>query len=259
MTKLRLLLGLLGVLSVVGVASATAAPGTTCAGGAIAAGSYGSLTVTGNCWFSGAPTASITINGNLVVAPGAVLNDHAGAPPGVTQPLNIHVTGNVLVGSGAVLGLGTYNPFAVHNSTVDGSLVADAPLSLYVSFTTVHGNFISNGGGGGATGEFRNFPTKDDTVDGNLIIQGWTGGWIGIIRDHVGGNVVFSNNTSVLTFDEETGMPVPGTDPDSSEVATNVIGGNLICQNNTPGAQLGDSGGVPNVVGGRKIGQCSGL
>jgi hypothetical protein len=40
---------------------------------------------------------------------------------------------------------------------------------------------VSNGGGG-VTGEFRNYPTKDITVDGNLIIQGWTGGWIGVIR-----------------------------------------------------------------------------
>jgi hypothetical protein len=130
---------------------------------------------------------------------------------------------------------------------------------MYLSFMTVHGNLISNGGGGGVTGEFRNFPTKDITVDGNMIVQGWTGGWIGVIRDHVGGNVVFSNNASVING--LVNPPVPGeVDPDSSEIMTNVIGGNLICQGNTPAAQVNpDDGGQPNTVGGNKIGQCAGL
>ena len=40
----------------------------------------------------------------------------------------------------------------------------------------------------------------------------------------------------------------PSRDPgsDSTEVADNVVSGNLICQANTPPAQLGDSGGDPN-------------
>lgn len=257
MTKLRLLAGVLALVSFSVFASSAGAarPGSaTCTGGPIASDTYNGLTVTGNCWFTG---SSVVVNGNLTVAPGAVLNDHAGAPDG-SAPAFVHITGNATVGKGGILGLGTYNPFAPHSTTVDGNIVADQPLSLYLSFMTVHGNLISNGGGGGTTGDFRNFPTKDDTVDGNLIIQGWTGGWIGVVRDHVGGNVIFSNNTSVLNADEEGNVSV-GTDPDSSEVVTNVIGGNLICEGNTPVAQIGDSGGLPNVVGGHKLGQCAGL
>jgi hypothetical protein len=252
MVNLRLLFGLFLVLAVgvVGSSAIASAPGSaTCSGGSIASGTYRGLTVTGNCGF--VPDAVITVNGNLVVEDGAALNDHA------ASTATVNVSGNVLVGKGAVLGLGTYNPFAPHNSSVGGNVIANQPLSLYLSFLSVHGNLVSNGGGGGATGEFRNFPTKDNTVDGNLIIQGWTGGWIGVIRDHVGGNLIFNNNTSVIN-----GLvvpPVPGeVDSDSSEIMTNVVGGNLICQGNTPSAQVNPAdGGQPNVVGGHKIGQCA--
>ncbi len=255
MNKLRLVFALCGVVVlgvVVGSSALASAPGSlTCSSGPIASGTYSSVTVTGTCGF--VPGAVITINGNLVIEDGAALNDHAASTATVT------VSGNVLVGKGAVVGLGTYNPFAPHHSSVGGNVIANQPLSLYLSFLTIHGNLVSNGGGGGVTGEFRNFPTKDNTVDGNLIVQGWTGGWIGLIRNHVGGNVVFNNNASVINGLVDP--PVPGqVDADSSEIMTNVIGGNLICQGNTPAAQVNpDDGGQPNTVGGHKIGQCAGL
>ena len=255
MRALRYVLAAAGVAGVIGLgaSSAVAAPAlpAMCSGGSIAAGTYSSLTVTGVCSFSG---GTVTVTGNLVVKDGAALNDHAASPL-----TTVHVGGNVLVGKGAIVGLGTYNPAAPHDSVVDGNVIANQPLSLYISFTTIHGNLISHGGGGGVTGEFRNFPTKDNTIDGNAVIQGWTGGWIGFIRNHVGGNTIFSGNTSVIN-----GLvtpPVPGeVDPDSSEIMTNTIGGNLICWRNTPAAQVNpDDGGQPNDVGGRKIGQCAGL
>jgi hypothetical protein len=165
----------------------------------------------------------------------------------------VTINGNVKVGQGAVLGLGNYGPPGIKtNTVVNGNINANQPLDLYLSGITVHGNVVSNGGGPGTT-EFLNFPTKDDTIDGNLIIQGWSGGWIGLVRDVVGGNVIFSNNTSVITDD---GSAPP--DSDSSEVMTNTVGGNLICQSNTPVAQVnpGD-GGKPNTVSGNKVGECS--
>jgi hypothetical protein len=48
-------------------------------------------------------------------------------------------------------------------------------------------------------------------------------------------------------------------DPDANEIVTNVIGGNLACVHNNPAAQEGDSQGAPNVVAGRKLGECSTL
>jgi hypothetical protein len=252
MRKMRLLVALLGLCGLMAVGSApAAAPGSaTCSGGPIAGGTYKSLTVTGVCWWAGDP---VSITGNLTVADGALLNDHAFSTASVT------VGGNVKVGKGSVVGLGSYNPFSGQHTTVAGNIIANQPLSMYLSFMTVHGNLISNGGGGGVTGEFRNYPTKDITVDGNMVIQGWTGGWIGVIRDQVGGNLVFSNNRSVINGLADP--PVPGeVDSDSSEIMTNVVGGNLVCHNNTPAAQVNpDDGGQPNVVGGRKIGECAGL
>lgn len=242
-------------LTVVAVAASSAVAArpasATCSGGTIVAGTYSSLKVTGVCVFGG---GTVTIRHNLVVAAGASLNDHAASPL-----TTVHVGGNVLVGKGGILGFGTYNPAAPHDSVVDGNVIANQPLSLYISFATIHGNLISHGGGSGVTGEFRNFPTKDNTIDGNAVIEGWTGGWIGFIRNHVGGNVIFSKNKSVING--LVNPPVPGqVDPDSSEVMTNVIGRNLICQGNTPKAQVNpDDGGQPNTVGGRKIGECANL
>jgi hypothetical protein len=252
--KLRNLVVLLALtlLSVAATSAVAARPeSATCSGGTIAAGTYSSLKVTGVCSFGG---GTVTVSHNLVVAPGAVLNDHSASPL-----TTVHVGGNVLVGKGGIVGLGTYNPAAPHGSVVDGNVIANQPLSLYISFTTIHGNLISHGGGGGVAGEFRNYPTKDNTIDGNVVIQGWTGGWIGLIRNHVGGNVIFSKNTSVINGLVDP--PVPGqVDSDSSEIMTNVIGRNLICQGNTPKAQVNpDDGGQPNTVGGHKIGECAGL
>jgi autotransporter-associated beta strand protein len=217
----------------------------------------GNITGPGGLTKDGPGTLELTannsaFNGNLTVANGALLNDHDFSTASVT------VEGNVKVGKGAVLGLGSYNPFSGQHTTVAGNIVATQPLSLYLSFMTVHGNLISNGGGGGVTGEFRNYPTKDITVDGNMVIQGWTGGWIGVIRDHVRGNLVFSNNRSVINGLVDP--PVPGVvDSDSSEIMTQRGRRQLDLPANTPAAQVNpDDGGQPNTVGGQKIGQCAG-
>jgi hypothetical protein len=240
-----------------------------CSGGTAAlpqdilAGTYSRVTVTGVCRFNG----DVTINSGLVIAGGGVLNAHASGVPFMTA--NVVVNGGVSVGKGAVLGLGNYGPPGIKtNTVVNGDIVADRPLDLYLSGITVHGNVVSNGGGPG-TGAFLNFPTKDDTIDGNLIMNGWQGGWIGALRDTVGGNLVVSNNASVVhetpagcddssTTDPCTGFAA-GADTDSTEVASNTISGNLICFGNTPAAQFGDSGGSPNIVAGKAIGECSGL
>lgn len=229
----------------------------TCSGGTPAtpvdilgsAGPYGDVTVAGICRFNG----DVTINGDLTVADGAVLNNHASQVP--FKVANVTINGNVKVAKGAVLGLGNYGPPGVKtNTVVNGNINANQPLDLYLSGITVHGNVISNGGGPG-TSQFLNFPTKDDIIDGNLIMQGWQGGWIGAIRDVVGGNLNVSNNASVVTDD---GSSPP--DSDSTEVMTNTVEGNLICHGNSPAAQVNPAdGGQPNSVSGNKIGECAGL
>jgi hypothetical protein len=113
---------------------------------------------------------------------------------------------------------------------------------------------ISNGGGDISLVDTPNqeglvFPIKDNVIDGNVIVHGWEGAWFGVIRNHVGGNVMVANTVGTRVGD--------GNLPDSTEVVTNTISGNLICQSNSPAAQIGDSGGSTNVVGGNKIGECA--
>ena len=185
----RQILAMLGtVLALAAMASPATAlagnPAGTCAGGIITSNTYSSFTVTGNCMF--APGAVVRINGNLTVADGAMLNDHA------ASAAEVHITGNVRVGRGAVLGLGTYaTPGRVGPDTVGGSIVANQPRTLYLGSMTVGGSVISIGGGLASTSaaDFRNFPIKDNVIHGSLVILGWRGGWIGVIRNHVGGSV----------------------------------------------------------------------
>ena len=168
------------------------------------------MNVAGTC----AVVAPLTINGDLTLADGSVFVGFG--PP-------IHVTGNVKVGKGAQLALG-YNrgEGVLGPDVVDGNVVANQPLALYIGNSTVHGNVVSNGGG--TAERFFNFPIKDNVIDGNVVIHGWTGGWWGLIANTVGGNVDVSNNRSVVqpAGDCEGTFPVgcdaaPGADPDAAK------------------------------------------
>jgi len=270
MRRQALLFGtVLAMLAMALPGSALAArPGAgACSGGKMAGGHYPSFTVTGICTV--AFGAKVQIDGDLTIAKGASLNDHGAE---MWMKAEMHIGGNVKVGAGAVLGLGWNSPGGegtLGPDTVGGNIIASQPLALQIGQLTVAGNVISNGGGVVSTSkaDFRNFPVKDNVIHGNLIIQGWNGGWIGLIRNKVDGNVIFSKNVS--RSNPETG---PGTDTDSSEVMGSdlsavggpvipqTIGGNLICQGNVPAAQVNPvDGGAKNVVGGLAIGQCAGI
>ena len=243
--------------------SALAAPKDTCDGPI--SGSHGSLTVTGACTV----TDDLTINGNLTLADGSVL---------AAAGSEVHVTGNIKVGKGAQLLLGWNAPEGkVGPDVVDGNIVANQPLALYIGNVTVHGNVVSNGGG--SADRFYNFPIKDNVIDGNLVIHGWTGGWWGVIANTVGGNVDLSHNQSVVHPADDSACEgtfpagcdaAPGPDPDAAEVQSRSISdvvdnpqhisGNLICHANTPAAQVNPiDGGGANIVDGKAIGECSGL
>jgi hypothetical protein len=247
MLRLRLLLGLCAVLALgVWVAPAAADPGSVpiCpSAGTALSGSHGNLTITGDAYVAG--TATLTVRGNLTLAPGSCLDAFSLG--------TVTVGGNILVHKGATLGLGcTGNSIGpgppcngmTTDDTVGGNITGNQPLTMYLDGDTVDGNVVSNGGGPGLGLPFLNFPVKDNAIGGNLIVQGWHGGWAGAIRNVVGGNLIFSRNVSML-------------DPDAMEVVTNAISGNLICMRNRPAVQVGDSGGSPNTVAGKKIGQCT--
>lgn len=240
-----------------------------CSNGTMASGMYRDFVVTGSCTI--AYGANVHIRRNLVIANGASLDDHGAEGWMAAQ---IHVGGNVYVGRGGVFSLGWNSPQgdgSLGPDTVGGSIFADQPLALQVGEATIGGNLVSIGGGVLSTSvaDFRNFPIKDNVIHGNLVVEGWRGGWIGFIRNTIGGNAVIANNRS-----HSNDMTGPGTDGDSTEVqgtqvdlgggavayVPQAIGGNLICLGNLPAAHVnpGD-GGAPNMVGGRAIGECAGL
>lgn len=251
----RLLIGVL-VVAAFGIVAGGAAgdpfvgPPICSSAGMAVSGSYSSLTISGNAYVPEGKT--LAVSGTLTLAPGSCLDAFIVA--------TVQVGGNINVGQGAVLALGCTPgslgpPFTqppchgvTTNDTVGGSIIADRPLTMYLDGNTIRGDVISRGGGPGlSTDRFVTFPIKDNTIGGRLLVEGWQGGWAGLIRNHVAGSVGFSHNMSVL-------------DPDSNEVQTNVVGGDLTCFANSPAAQVNPlDGGQPNVVAGKKLGQCAGL
>ncbi len=254
-------IGALLALTLPAPALASQARYGTCSGGTMAAGTYGDFIVRDSCTI--APGASVQINGNLVIADGASLDDHGAES---WMGAQIHVSRNILVGWGAVLGLGWNSPNGQEGGelgldTVGGSIIASGPLALQIGGVTIGGSLISIGGGVLSTSaaDFRNFPIKDNVIGGSLVVSGWHGGWMGVIRNTISGNAIIAFNVSTSS---DAG---PGTDSDSTEVmssfgAPQTIGRNLICMGNLPAAQVNPlDGGAPNVVHGRAIGQCAGL
>jgi hypothetical protein len=248
MMKLRVIAGLcvvaaLGVFAASASADPHSGPPICSSAGKSLSGTHRNLTVWGNAYVADGHT--LRVRGNLKIARGACLDAFSLG--------EVHVRGNVLVAKGATLALGctpeSIGPvppcgMSTTNDTVGGSLLASRPLTMYLDGDHIGGNVISKGGGPGLNGQFLNFPVKDNWIGGNLTMYGWHGGWSGAIRNTVGGRLVYSQNKSIQ-------------DSDSNEVVTNIIGRNLVCRGNSPAVQVGDSGGSPNVVGGRKVGQCT--
>jgi hypothetical protein len=151
---------------------------------------------------------------------------------------NIDVRGGVRVGEGATLILGS-EELGADTGTIRGGIRANSPASLQVHFADVKGGVRMHGGNGFFS------TVEDSTIRGGATINGYSGFWLGFIRNTVHGTVTLSNNVM--------------DDPDANEFVTNTIKGNLVCHNNSPAPQVGDSQGLPNVVTGRKVDQCSGL
>jgi len=156
-------------------------------------------------------------------------------------PVNIH--GGLTVESGATFVLGSEdNP--TNMGTIGGSVEAFDPANLQIHFATINGGLYSTGGSGPDGGPFGITWTtiEDTTIHGSAWILGYDGFWMGFIRNTVYGTTNLNDNTVV--------------DPDGNEYVTNTIHGNLNCMGDDPAPQIGDSGGEPNVVTGRKTGQC---
>jgi hypothetical protein len=150
---------------------------------------------------------------------------------------NIDVRGGVTVDQGATFVLGSEE--GTGGGTIRGGVRANAPGSLQLHFAKVYGGVRMLGGNGFFS------TVEDNDIHGGARIDGYSGFWLGFIRNTVHGSVKLNNNQM--------------DDPDANEFVTNVIHGNLVCHNNSPAPQVGDSEGQPNVVSGQKVDQCAGL
>jgi hypothetical protein len=243
-----------------GSRASSAGGNATCFGGSIAAGVYSNLSIAGAC---NVDAGSVTVEHNLTVLPGGTLNAQFGGTDTVPTS-DVTVGGNLDVQTNGVLVLGC-EPFHFtcandpnpstggtfsNSASIGGNLTAEDALAVVVHVTAIGRNVTMSGGGGGVTcnaflqvlgsppyGDF-----EDNTIGGNLTIAEWHSCWLGAFRDTIKGNVDWQGNVTA--------------DPDGNEIATNSIGRNLNCTGNSANPQIGDSGGVLNLVSGRANGQC---
>jgi hypothetical protein len=155
----------------------------------------------------------------------------------------VTIRAGLFVESGATFVLGSEdNP--VDTGTISGGVHATDPMNLQIHYTTINGGITSHGGSGPFGGPFDVTWTtiEDSVINGSVTIDGYDGFWMGFIRNDVHGSVNLNDN--VLE------------DPDGNEYVTNTIHGSLNCTGDSPAPQIGDSGGEPNEVTGRKTGQC---
>ncbi len=218
-----------------------------CTGGDISPGSYDGLVVTGPCSIS---SGSVTVDGNLVIQPGALLDATTLAGP-------LIVTGNVFVRREGVLyyGCGPSAPCSGPGTTVEidrvgGSIIAVGAFAVVIHSVTVKGDVSMVHGGAGLSecGKGLFFDSEGAVIGGDLRIIGIRTCWMGALRNMVGGNLIDIRNQM--------------GDPDGNEVMANSVGGNLVCFDNSPAVHPNDLStgtpvGVPNTVHGRALGECS--
>ncbi|HET8583290.1 MAG TPA: hypothetical protein VFL65_08550 [Jatrophihabitans sp.] len=253
----------------------------TCAGtgftspGLLTSGTYYGVNVSGFCMVPSG--AHVLVLGNVNIGT-------AGTLFAITSnTMTVH--GNVHIGRAAILALGCSaglgcdgangNP-PPSKDTVYGNVTGVGALAMYLNGDTVRGNvaFIWGGWGPMCTDPNADLPTdplghdlvvKDNTFNGSVTLYGYSGCWLGFLRNKVHGRVIIANNyanpANVITDvnpPEDQGL-------DSTEVVANTIWGSLSCWGNTPKAQFGDAvlgappGYGPNTVHGRVTGECRSL
>ncbi len=143
-------------------------------------------------------------------------------------------------------------PSLASHSTVYGNVIGDSALGIVVHNSSIEHSVQQIGGGGGTTckprGIFKRFKSpvysdyEDNFIRGTLVVRHLHSCWFGAIRNFVASSVTVSSNRLA--------------DPDAMEVVNNVVLRNLICWNNSPRVQFGDSHGKPNRVGWHALFEC---
>jgi hypothetical protein len=178
-----------------------------------------------------AGTTVTECTGNL--APGNY--DAVDVPAGANCTINsgtVNVTtGGVTVGAGATFFVAA--PVALLIIT-SGSLNSTSAKTIEIT-AHIHGHVHLDGTSQGA------FLT-DSFVGGTVAMLNAPSGSNLLLRNQIGGSVLFNNNTCSI-------------EANCNAVANNTIGSNLICMGNVPDVSPVLSGN--NTVGGTKTGQCS--
>jgi hypothetical protein len=258
-----------------GVASAAHRPlcvGTVASPGVLAGNFRSGVRVEGVCTVNG---GSAVVHGRLTITPGSALiaafalNDLTGK--GASK---LTVFGGVAVLKGATLIMGcdasTFAclddpdqtaPTLSSADLVRGVLSERNPLGVVVHNSTIYGDVIESGGGGGTTcavpptGVFAAFGSpvysdlENSTIHGDVTISGVHSCWMGVIREQVSGSVTVNNNKLA--------------DPDAIEILSNDIAGNLACAGNSMTWDSADETSnlyprspEPDTVSGTRSGQC---
>ena len=260
-----------GTLGLLGAGAASAAPAGhrafVCSGTprspGVLSGRHSQVVVVGTCVVNSGPAR---VRGSVLVTRGSVLNAafalNASMRGGSSS---LAVGGSIFVRSRATLILGCEGahfacfddphpkkPTLSSSSSVGGSVIATGALGVIVHVSSIGGNVLQQGGGGGVTctpsGVFRQFKSpvysdyEDNFVGGSMAVAGLRSCWFGALRNHVGHSVLVAGNKLA--------------DPDANEVVSNFVRGNMACFRNSPAIQFGDSHGVPNLVGRFAFGQC---
>lgn len=90
---------------------------------------------------------------------------------------------------------------------------------------------------------------QEQHIAGNLTAQGQRTEWLGVLFNHIGGNVTLSD---IALSDPHPGAP-------GVYIVRNTIGRNLTCTNVTPGVSGGFDPTKKNTVGRNATGQCAAL
>jgi hypothetical protein len=262
-----------------GTASAARRPicvGTTTQPGVLAGNYRSGVKIEGICTVSGGPAV---VHGKLVVtANSALLADYAINDLTGKGSSKLTVIGAVAVRSGGTFILGcepnffpcSDDPAASTGGTlssaglVRGNIDAQGAQGVIVHDTTIDGEVIENGGGGGVgcavptTGAFSllgnppYFDYEDSTIHGDVSVTGARTCWMGLARDPISGNLTVSDNKLA--------------DPDGIEILANSVSGDLTCLGNSmtwdsSEASFGQTGlyprtAEPDTVTGTRSGQC---
>ncbi len=234
----------------------------------VLSGTYNSpVEVKGYCTVNKGPA---TVAGRLRLMTGSVLLAAFGE-----HNSRLSVLGNLEISTGSTVVLGCNptsfaclddphpkHPTLTSPGTVDGDVIANAPLAVIIHSTTIAGDVQQTGGGGGfsckvpKSGPFAAFKSpvfstyEDDMVLGSVSVSKIKTCWLGLGRLNVTNNMSLLNNKL--------------GDPDAIEVLSNTIQMNLVCRHNSP--HLWDSsekskGLYPrqlhrNTVNGTRSGQC---